>query len=247
MGYSFELLVNDFSAAYIRSTVERLEATMRDGWPCWAISNHDVQRALTRWGGEPAQPQLAKMLSAMLCSLRGSVCVYQGEELGLGEADVPFEALQDPYGITFWPNFKGRDGCRTPMPWNDEDQAGFTSGNPWLPIPVEHRAHAVQIQEAESDSVLNAFRSFLAWRKLQPALVGGAIEFVDSPEPVLMFRRVVEGETLLAAFNLSSEATSLSLPEGSWTQLDVPGQVSGTATGSALVLPGYAVFFARQS
>jgi alpha-glucosidase len=62
-----------------------------------------------------------------------------------------------------------------------------------------------------------------------------------------MFRRVVEGETLLAAFNLSSEATSLSLPEGSWTQLDVPGQVSGTATGSALVLPGYAVFFARQS
>ncbi|MET0813627.1 MAG: alpha-amylase family glycosyl hydrolase, partial [Pseudoxanthomonas sp.] len=118
MGYSFELLTEDFSAAYIRGTVENLEAKMSEGWPCWAISNHDVQRAVTRWGGATASDTFAKQLVALVCWLRGSVCLYLGEELGLGEADVPYEALQDPYGKTFWPNFKGRDGCRTPMPWD---------------------------------------------------------------------------------------------------------------------------------
>lgn len=247
MGYSFELLVDDFSASYIRGTVERLEATMRDGWPCWAISNHDVQRAVTRWGGKPARPELAKMLVAMLCSLRGSVCVYQGEELGLGEAEVPFEALQDPYGITFWPNFKGRDGCRTPMPWRDEPLAGFTTGKPWLPIAAEHRTHAVQVQEPDPGSVLNAFRAFLAWRKTQPALVTGAIEFVDAPEPVLMFRRELQGETLLVAFNLSPEAAVAPLPAGRWERLDAPGPASGEVRGEGLALPGYSAFFARQA
>lgn len=247
MGYSFELLVDDFSAAYIRGTVERLEATMRDGWPCWAISNHDVRRAVTRWGGEPAQPRLAKMLVAMLCSLRGSVCVYQGEELGLGEAEVPFEALQDPYGITFWPNFKGRDGCRTPMPWNDTEQAGFTTGKPWLPIPAEHRAQAVQVQESQPDSVLEAFRSFLAWRRSRPALVEGDIAFLDAPEPVLMFRRRGQGETMLVAFNLSSRPVAVSLPAGEWTQVEAPGPTSGAIAGDTLALPEYAAFFARQA
>ena len=72
---------------------------------------------MTRWGGDNPPEDLAKVLIALLTSLRGSVCIYQGEELGLTEADIPFERLQDPYGIAFWPEFKGRDGCRTPMPW----------------------------------------------------------------------------------------------------------------------------------
>ena len=78
----------------------------------------------------------------MVCSLRGSVCIYQGEELGLSEAEVPYEALQDPYGIAFWPTFKGRDGCRTPMPWRDDEHAGFSGVGPWLPVPAQHRALA---------------------------------------------------------------------------------------------------------
>jgi alpha-glucosidase len=244
MGYSFELLVDDFSAGYIRQTVERLEATMREGWPCWAISNHDVQRAVTRWGGSPAQPALAKLLVAMLCSLRGSVCLYQGEELGLGEVDVPYEALQDPYGITFWPTFKGRDGCRTPMPWDDGAQAGFTDGTPWLPIPAEHRVLSVQRQEADPDSVLHAFRAFLAWRKQQPALVSGDIVFVDAPEPVLMLRREGGGQRVLAAFNLGTTPVQVALPAGEWRQLLVPGPAAGTIRDGELRLPGHAVFFA---
>ncbi len=239
MGYSFELLVDDFSAGYIRETVSRLEATMTEGWPCWAISNHDVRRAVTRWGGASASPQLAKLLTAMLCSLRGSVCIYQGEELGLPEAEVPYEALQDPYGITFWPNFKGRDGCRTPMPWDGSGTAGFSPAAPWLPIPEEHRALSVAGQQAEPDSVLQSFRHFMQWRATQPALRLGAIEFVDAPEPVLMFRRRHGGECLLMVFNLSGDTVRAEVPEGNWTPLAVPGQANGALDGRAATLAGH--------
>jgi len=246
MGYSFELLVDDYSAAYIRETVSRLEGAMTEGWPCWAISNHDVQRAVTRWGGHPADPRLARMLVAMLCSLRGSICLFQGEELGLGEADVPFDALQDPYGITFWPNFKGRDGCRTPLPWTDAPLAGFTTGTPWLPIPQDHQAQAVAVQEADPGSVLSAFRRFLAWRRSQPVLLTGDIRFLPSDEPVLLFERVLGADVVLLAFNLSRDAVRHGLPEGSWQPIEVPGPDAGLVDGTELVLPAHAVFAARR-
>ncbi|MGY1520772.1 alpha-glucosidase family protein [Luteimonas sp. A482] len=245
MGYSFELLTNDFSAAYIRDTVERLEAAMTDGWPCWAISNHDVQRAVTRWGGADAGPDFAKMLVALVCSLRGSVCLYQGEELGLPEADVPFEALQDPYGVTFWPNFKGRDGCRTPMPWDDSELAGFTVGRPWLPVPTEHLALSVEAQDAKPESVLNATRAFLAWRRNQPALVGGRIRFLDTPEPVLAFVRESDTQRMVVAFNLSNEATTLHLPLdlGAAITLDVEGLPRCDVRAGNVDLPPHRAWF----
>ena len=246
MGYSFELLVQDYSAAYIRETVSRLEAAMTEGWPCWAISNHDVERAVTRWGGHPADPRLARMLVAMVCSLRGSICLYQGEELGLGEADVPFEALQDPYGITFWPNFKGRDGCRTPLPWNDGSRAGFTTGTPWLPIPDAHREVSVATQEKDPTSVLSAFRAFLAWRKKQPVLLHGAISFLESDEPVLLFQRTLADEHLLLAFNLSAVSVRHALPAGVWQAVAIPGPDAGMIDGTELVLPAHSVFCGRH-
>ena len=246
MGYSFELLTEDGSAAYIRATVERLEAAMVEGWPCWAVSNHDVQRAVTRWGNGDASPTLAAQLVALVCSLRGSVCLYQGEELGLPEADMPDEALQDPYGKTFWPNFKGRDGCRTPMPWNDDAQAGFSHGQPWLPIPVEHRAINVAMQDADPASVLNLVRGFLAWRRAQPALRSGSIRFLDAPEPVLAFVREAGGQRVLVTFNLSAKPVQWSLPAG-WSvrPLVDHGLPAGTVQDGTLALPGRGVYYAR--
>jgi alpha-glucosidase len=240
MGYSFELLTDDFSARYIRETVSSLEVAMTEGWPCWAISNHDVQRAVTRWGRGAQTPAFARLLIALLCSLRGSVCVYQGEELGLGEAEVPFEALQDPYGIAFWPSFKGRDGCRTPMPWDDSAQAGFSTGKPWLPVAPAHRAQSVAAQLADPHSVLIAFQQFQAWRKRHAALREGDIAFVETAEPVLMFQRRHARQTLLLAFNLSAQATQVALPAGQWRQLAVPGIDPGKVEGG-LQLPGYAM------
>jgi alpha-glucosidase len=246
MGYSFELLTDDFSAAYVRGTVEKLEAAMTHGWPCWAVSNHDVQRAVTRWGSGDTTRDFASQLVALVCSLRGSVCLYQGEELGLPEAEVPFEALQDPYGKVFWPKFKGRDGCRTPMPWSGDERAGFSDGQPWLPIPEAHLAISVAAQETDPSSVLNAVRSFLAWRKQHAALQLGHISFFDAPEPVLAFRRDTPGESLLVVFNLSAQAVEWILPQGLAVQaLDDHGLLSGTVVERSVHLPPRGVFYAR--
>ncbi|MEE7545679.1 alpha-glucosidase [Xanthomonas sp. Kuri4-1] len=247
MGYSFELLVDDFSAGYVRETVSRLEAAMTEGWPCWAVSNHDVARAVTRWGGSPASPTLARLLVAMLCSLRGSICLYQGEELGLGEAEVPYEALQDPYGIAFWPTFKGRDGCRTPLPWTDEAPAtGFTKGMPWLPVPAEHRALAVSRQLADPQSVLHAFRAFLAWRRTQPALMRGDIAFHPTDEPVLLFERSSGTERLLMGFNLSAAHAACRSPAGDWEAVAMPGPDAGTLAEGSLQFPAYGALCLRS-
>jgi alpha-glucosidase len=246
MGYSFELLTDDSSAAHIRTTVQQLEAQMREGWPCWAISNHDVERVLSRWGRAQPTPALANLFTALVCSLRGSVCVYQGEELGLTEAPVPFEALKDPYGIAFWPQFKGRDGCRTPLPWNDGANAGFSAGEPWLPVPAAHRALAVDRQERDPQSALQGFRRFLRWRATQPALRWGDIAFLDTAEPLLAFTRRHDGRVLLAAFNLGADALEADLP-GHWQPLDGHGLAHGTWADGRLHLPAHGVLFAHQA
>jgi len=248
MGYSFELLTEDFSAAHIRDTVRRLEAQMTEGWPCWAISNHDVERVLSRWGNGDASAQLANLFTAMVCSLRGSVCIYQGEELGLTEVDVPYESLRDPYGIAFWPQFKGRDGCRTPMPWDDADaQAGFSHGMPWLPVPEEHRARAVAQQQGDPQSVLSGFRAFMRWRQAHPALRWGDIEFVETAEPVLAFLRRLQDKAVLVVFNLGASAVEVTLPTlpGTPIALDGHGLQTGTMQDGNLRLPGHGAWFAR--
>ena len=214
MGYSFELLTDDFSATYIRKTVEKLESQMSNAWPCWAISNHDVKRVASRWIGDDLCQDKSKLFTALLCCLRGSVCTYQGEELGLVEAEIDYEDLQDPYGIAFWPNFKGRDGCRTPIPWDDGEQsAGFTQGKPWLPIPESHLKNAVSIQQNKQNSVLQSFKKFIAWRKKYPALIQGEIKFLDATDPVISFLRSSEQQTLVLFFNLSNEIQTIKLSE----------------------------------
>ena len=244
MAYSFELLTEEYTAGHIRSTVSGLERQMPHGWPCWTISNHDVARVMTRWGGAAAAPGMSSMLSAMVCSLRGSVCVYQGEELGLPEAGLPFEALRDPYGIAFWPNFKGRDGCRTPMPWRDTPDGGFTTGTPWLPVPPEHLPLAVSRQESNPDSPLHGFRQFLRWRRRQPALCQGDISFFELPEPLLVFVRTLDSQAILAAFNLSNQPHAAALPVlGPITPLDDHGLSAGRVSGGTLELPPHGVFF----
>jgi alpha-glucosidase len=246
MAYSFELLGADRSPAHIRATVERELRGARDGWPCWAISNHDVERVASRWGTAHAPRHLATQLTALLSSLRGAVCVYQGEELGLGEASVPFELLRDPYGIAFWPKFKGRDGCRTPLPWLDAPGGGFTTGMPWLPVPGEHGALSVANQEADPTSALHAFRRFVEWRKAQPALRWGEIEFILATDEVIAMRRRFADICLVAAFNLDHGDATVSVPEFAGAlPITGHGLPEGRLDGVRLSLPGHTVFFAQ--
>ncbi|RWD48781.1 alpha-glucosidase family protein [Mesorhizobium sp.] len=231
MCYTFDLLGPQFSAAHVRRCVEAYESAVSDGWVCWAFSNHDVVRHATRWtrpGGDPER--VAKFSIALLSCLRGSICLYQGEELGLEEAELAFEDLRDPYGIRFWPGFKGRDGCRTPMVWEKgADNAGFSTGEPWLPIPESHRARAVDVQNAEETSVLASYRAMLALRKQHAALVQGSIRFLDAEGDVLAFIREGGGEKLLCVFNFAEEPASWPLPQ----DIDVAGTID-LGAGAAL-------------
>jgi alpha-glucosidase len=221
MAYSFALLTRDGSAAHIRAQVDALEHELArtGGWGCWALSNHDVPRIASRWAvkGERDERQVRQLLALLFC-LRGSVSLYQGEELGLPEADVPFELLQDPYGKAFWPEFKGRDGCRTPMPWvASAAQAGFNPNGaaPWLPLGAGHAELAVDVQEADPFSTLAWTRQLLAWRRAEPRLRAGELCFHDAPEPLLVFerRRPEGGPALVLAFNLSDQAVRLRWPD----------------------------------
>jgi alpha-glucosidase len=253
MAYSFNLLTPDFSAAHIRTQVEDFEARVRGGWASWPVGNHDSVRVMTRWGGgqsgQSATPALAKLVLAMQLSLKGTPCLYQGDELALPEAEVPYELLQDPYGIAFWPEFKGRDGCRTPMPWTAESpDAGFTSGTPWLPVAAPHIAAAVSSQEQDRDSPLNFARRIIAWRRRQPQLTRGDIAFFDAPEPVLALRRSLGpapggAPDILAAFNLSNRAVSFEWPDAAGAE-DLKGHgLPGSRAGSRVILPPYGAWY----
>ncbi|CAN7405350.1 beta-galactosidase BglA [Rhizobium sp. LjRoot258] len=206
MCYTFDLLGPDFTATHIRSCVDAFQKSVADGWVCWAFSNHDVNRHVSRFARTEAErPVIAKLALSVLATLRGSICLYQGEELGLPEAELAFEDLRDPYGIRFWPAFKGRDGCRTPMPWEAaKAHAGFTGAQrSWLPVPYEQAALSVDTQENDPHSVLHHYRQTLEFRKSHPALLDGTMEFIGTNQDLLAFTRQKGSEKLLFVFNLT--------------------------------------------
>lgn len=207
MSYAFEFLSDTpLTAARIADTIDRLTAAAPGAWPCWALSNHDVVRHVTRWA---LPPEGARAYISLLTCLRGSLCLYQGEELGLPEAEIAYEDLRDPYGIEFWPDFKGRDGCRTPMVWDKAaPNLGFSTGKPWLPIPAAHGALTPEVQAAEPGSLLNRYRAALALRRAHPALRDGDQADLRAEGDVLRLTRRATGgaEAFAISANLSDRA-----------------------------------------
>lgn len=248
MAYGMHLLTDEFSVARIRGAVEAFEKRVKQGggWACWSLSNHDCARVVSRWGNGTQDPAFPKVLLAMLGSLRGTFCVYQGEELGLTEAVVPKNRLTDPYGIAFWPDFKGRDGCRTPIPWTPEAPfGGFSGVDSWLPMPEEHLARAVSLQAQAPGSVLGFYRTFLAWRRRQPALREGSITFPRAPEPLLVLRRESPGQSILAVFNLGPVPAEFTLPPHI-DPLHGHGLEPAQLHGRRLSLPPWGGFFGQS-
>ena len=143
----------------------------------------------------------------LLISLRGNIFLYNGEELGLTQVDIPFDALRDPEAIANWPLTLSRDGARTPMPWRADanDHAGFSSGTPWLPIGADHLALAVDRQNGDPESLLNLTRHLLAFRRSSDALMRGDARVIEASETVLAIERSTPDETVLCVFNMSPE------------------------------------------
>ncbi len=210
--YSFELMGYDYTAAFFRRRIEDFFAGAPDGWPMWAFSNHDVVRHAGRWAKHGVTVEaVARQAAALGLSLQGSICLYQGEELGQTDTELALEELVDPQGIAFWPEPVGRDACRTPMVWEAGAPAGgFSSGAPWLPVKPPQLARAVDRQAGVAGSVLEFYRAMIAVRKASPALRVGATRFLDLPEPLLGFLRGEAGEGgVLAIFNLSPKPVEL--------------------------------------
>ena len=231
MAYCFDLLGPAHDAPFLHGVLTRFIQVVGDGWPCWALSNHDCERSATRWGGAQPDPRQLRLMAAFQASLRGTVCLYQGEELGLPEAQLTFEELQDPYGITLWPQYKGRDGCRTPMPWSAQaPQAGFSDATKtWLPVVAPHRPLAVDQQQGQADSLLSFFTQLLHWRRQQPALVHGELELLAVHPQLLALVRHEGTQRLLCLFNFSEQPASLPLPT-EWTAARV---LEGSGLGGA--------------
>ncbi len=248
MCYTFDFLSGDRpTAARVGQVLQKFESEAADSWVCWAFSNHDVVRHATRWQvpGE-YETQHLKLLASLLMSMRGSVCVYQGEELGLPEVEIPFEKLQDPYGIRFWPKFKGRDGCRTPMVWESTSEfAGFSSVEPWLPIDESHKQLAVAVQADDPTSLVEHYRMFLTFRKGCVPLVKGTLEDINVSGNIVSFLRTHGNETVFCAFNLSANPAKAVLPDQRECELLQGHGFDSVLSGDAVELPPYTAAYVR--
>lgn len=219
MCYPFEMLQPDrLTSGDLSGIFQKMASLPKDSWPCWSYSNHDVVRHVTRWNFSYL---LSKTYSVLLMCLRGSVCLYQGEELALPEASIKYEDLQDPYGIEFWPEFKGRDGCRTPMVWSNVENGGFSAAKPWLPVPDIHLNLAVEEQEKDPLSMLNFYRQLIAFRKKYPVLRHGDSDQPVSQGTLFFFRRYLNNshdkpENIYCVFNLGDKTAKHRLPSGHW-------------------------------
>ncbi|WP_367718199.1 alpha-amylase family glycosyl hydrolase [Nitratireductor sp. GISD-1A_MAKvit] len=247
MCYSFEFLSQEKPTPHrVREVIEAFEEKAPDGWSCWSFSNHDVVRHASRWADQVEDHEaFLKMTATLLLSLRGSVCLYQGEELGLTEAVLDFEDLQDPYGIRFWPTFRGRDGCRTPMVWSkDGANGGFSDAKPWLPVPPEHLHLAVSAQE-RSASLLSHYRKTLAFRARHPVFAKGAISFKEAGSDLLIFERSMNEHAILVAINMSGHPVEHSRDLDAYVAMeDAP--TSGVLENGILKLPPYGAWFGSR-
>ena len=201
-GYSFVFLdLKELSASAIGEAV-RYWSDFDKVWPSWAFNNHDGPRVVSRWNSGHEPMQLAKTLQTLLFTLRGTLFLYQGEELGLPQAEIPFEKLKDPEAIANWPDTMGRDGARTPMPWSGRDSNGGWPDSAWMPLDEAHFKICVDKQSEDADSALAHCHRLLGFRKDHRALIDGSIRFIESPKDVLAFVRASEEESILCVFNL---------------------------------------------
>jgi alpha-glucosidase len=213
--FNFLVAATAFEAGALRETVERsLSLFLREGTtPTWVLSNHDLVRHATRYGGGVAGVRRARAATALLLALPGSPYLYQGEELGLEQSEVPPEARQDP--IWHRTGKPGRDGCRTPMPWtSDPGGYGFTSGSPWLPFDRQAATRNVEGEGADDTSTLAFYQSALATRRALAGRLSADVSWLDAPDGhVALSRAMADGSgALVVLVNCGERAGAVRLP-----------------------------------
>lgn len=189
-------------------------------WPNYVLGNHDVKRMATRHVKGEGDTRL-KVLISMLLTLRGTPYLYYGEEIGMRDISLKPSEIMDPPGKKFWPLYKGRDGCRSPMQWDDATYAGFSSTKPWLPVHPNSQTRNVKAQVSDPDSMLNFTRKLIKLRREYPALVRGDFTLLtEKPKDTLAYLRHTPEQTILVALNFKNRSTSVdNTPDGNWKVL----------------------------
>jgi alpha-glucosidase len=212
LGFNFRLVRAEFDADDIREAIENslAAAELAGSPPTWCLSNHDVEREVSRYGGGAVGLARARAMALVMLALPGPVFVYNGEELGLPNVELPDEALQDPVWERSSHQERGRDGCRVPMPWQGTSPPfGFSSAeDTWLPMPAEWAALTVEAQQADADSTLALFRRAIELRYGRETFDGG-VEWLNVGSGALAFRGA---DGLVCVLNAGIKP--LALPDG---------------------------------
>ena len=193
--FNFSLLWAGWDAAEWAERVAASEAALKPtgAWPVWVLSNHDMPRHRTRYGGREDR---ARVAATVLLTLRGTPFLYAGEELGLEDAVIPDGRRVDP---------GGRDGCRAPIPWDPTPQHGWAA-EPWLPWPPEPDVRNVEVLRSDEGSILHLYRRLLADRRASPALRHGDWALLDAPPGVLAYERSTAGDRRRVFANFTDES-----------------------------------------
>ena len=226
LAFNFRLLQADFDATQIRSAIDNSLAAVAlvGASATWALENHDVERAVTRYGGGALGLARARAMALVLLALPGAVFVYNGQELGLPNVELPDSALQDPVWERSGHTERGRDGCRVPLPWSGDAPAFGFSDNPdtWLPMPADWAQRTVDRQRSDRSSTLSLYRQALEIRRSRTELTGSQVDWLDALPGMLIFRR----GGLVCALNAGDRPVDL--PEGQLILASAP------ATGGVL-------------
>jgi len=213
-------LIYPWNPLWVMEQVIKREETFNAAgvWPTTVMSNHDLPRAASRYarGENDSQPFLAMTL---LLTLRGTPFMYYGEEIGMRDIHLRRSEILDPAGMKYWPIYKGRDGCRSPMQWNDSTFAGFSTAKPWLPVHPNYIRRNVTSQQADPDSLFNFTKKLLALRKEIPALRRGDFIPLETPRGMLAYLRQTEGQSVLVVLNFGGRNAKFTLPDGDWRML----------------------------
>lgn len=242
LAFNFNLLNQNWDPRGFYTIVADWEARLPESaWPCWAANNHDSRRSISRYAAGSLTEARARLLATMTLTLRGTPFMYYGEEIGMREGQLSRAEILDPPGRRFWPLYKGRDGCRTPMQWDAAPNAGFSTGKPWLRVNPDFKKLNVEAERADPKSLLNFYRQLIALRRESPALQRGAYRSPARPINVWAYERAAEGQRMWVVLNLFSHPAELKIA-GSWRiRLSSVERSDSTISGAIPLAPNEAV------
>ena len=221
-GFDYAFCNSPFSARAYGQAIQYWDALHgEEAWPNYFFNNHDTPRSTTRFAkGE--SDAIPKLLLAMQLTVRGTPYLYYGEEIGMRDISLARSQIQDPVGKRYWPFNKGRDGCRSPMQWNAKQNAGFTTGEPWLPVNKDYIVRNVDSQAASPASLLTFYKELIQLRRAHPALNAGNLDMIKTDiDDLLVYQRQAGDEKMLIVLNFSKQINTYQLPTGDFNKWEL--------------------------